>query len=773
VLVVASALAVLVAAPARAATLTVTATTDSIAADGACTLREAVAAADAPGTPSDCGPASADANTIVLGPHTYTLSIAPVFTPPGNDDVHTGDLNVTAGGGALTIAGAGAGVTTISATTLGDRLFDIAAGANVAIRDLKLTGGHAPDGATGQQTFSGPGEPGGAGGNGGAISNAGTLAVTDATIISNVAGHGGDGGTFQSIANNSNPGGTGGSGGAGGGIYNGNTGTLTLNGVTLAQNVAGTGGTGGKGEDGGSGPAGVGGNGGCCGDGGGVANAGGTVVVSASTISANHAGDGGNGGQGGPDTGAVAGAAGSGAGGSSGGGISSVGGSISITNSTLSSNVTGVGGNGGLGGNGAAPGVKGGAGGGAGFGSAGGGVRVTSAPGALVNVTVYANQVGGPGTPGAGGNGSTVGAGGAAGQPAFAGGVYDTGLPATILTGTLLAANQLGNCGGVTLDDGGHNLSFGDASCPLTFATGDPRLGVLADNGGPTQTFALGPGSAAIDKIPATGAGCPATDQRGAPRPGGVSCDIGAYEIAPPSANATAATDLTATSATINGSATANDASATTDFEYGLTTAYGSQTTVAPIGGAGPVALSAPLTGLTPQTTYHYRLVATSADGTTASLDATFTTPSIPPASIPPPSITTPPLSAKPKLTHLKIAPSAFLAAPATHHRKTGTTITYTDSAAAKTTFVVLHAVVGVKHGSGCVKKPKHGHGKACTRYVKVGSFSHTDTAAANKLHFTGQVGGHKLARGRYRLAATPKLGTTAGTTVTVSFRVE
>jgi hypothetical protein len=49
----------------------------------------------------------------------------------------------------------------------------------------------------------------------------------------------------------------------------------------------------------------------------------------------------------------------------------------------------------------------------------------------------------------------------------------------------------------------------------------------LQDNGGPTQTTALEPGSAAIDHV-SDGALCPATDQRGAPRM--IPCDIGAYD---------------------------------------------------------------------------------------------------------------------------------------------------------------------------------------------------------------------------------------------------
>ena len=78
----------------------------------------------------------------------------------------------------------------------------------------------------------------------------------------------------------------------------------------------------------------------------------------------------------------------------------------------------------------------------------------------------------------------------------------------------------------------GHNLD-GDGSCRLT-ASGDlpsrpPLIGPLADNGGPTDTAALLPGSPALDAA----VDCPATDQRGVARPQGAACDIGAYEQTP------------------------------------------------------------------------------------------------------------------------------------------------------------------------------------------------------------------------------------------------
>jgi hypothetical protein len=75
-----------------------------------------------------------------------------------------------------------------------------------------------------------------------------------------------------------------------------------------------------------------------------------------------------------------------------------------------------------------------------------------------------------------------------------------------------------------------------DATCPCEHS-GDPGLGVLADNGGGTLTHALLSGSPAIDCIPATACSLP-YDQRGQPRPIHVSsnaavCDVGAFEWQP------------------------------------------------------------------------------------------------------------------------------------------------------------------------------------------------------------------------------------------------
>lgn len=60
----------------------------------------------------------------------------------------------------------------------------------------------------------------------------------------------------------------------------------------------------------------------------------------------------------------------------------------------------------------------------------------------------------------------------------------------------------------------------------------DPQLGTLGDHGGFGATLLPAAGSPAIDAGDA--AACPATDQRGVPRPQGAGCDLGAIEVVPP-----------------------------------------------------------------------------------------------------------------------------------------------------------------------------------------------------------------------------------------------
>ena len=100
------------------------------------------------------------------------------------------------------------------------------------------------------------------------------------------------------------------------------------------------------------------------------------------------------------------------------------------------------------------------------------------------------------------------------------------------------------NCALGPLVSNGDNLQTGDeAECGFDSTAGDgdlknadPDLQPLADNGGPTLTHALSPTSPAIDAVTGACPGTSATDQRGFSRPGFGSaiCDIGAYEFTHP-----------------------------------------------------------------------------------------------------------------------------------------------------------------------------------------------------------------------------------------------
>ena len=75
------------------------------------------------------------------------------------------------------------------------------------------------------------------------------------------------------------------------------------------------------------------------------------------------------------------------------------------------------------------------------------------------------------------------------------------------------------------------NNSFCVNGSSFAVFTGDPKLGPLADNGGPTRTHLPRPGSPLINAIPSFEAG---NDQRGIPRPQGDALDIGAVEVVVP-----------------------------------------------------------------------------------------------------------------------------------------------------------------------------------------------------------------------------------------------
>jgi hypothetical protein len=269
-----------------------------------------------------------------------------------------------------------------------------------------------------------------------------------------------------------------------------------------------------------------------------------------------------------------------------GGGVDIDGGTASITNTTITNNI--------------GP-------------NDGGGVDIdTNGAVAFVNDTINGNS-----TSTTGGNG---------------GGVWIEGSNVSFLN--TIVANNTGlpgheDCNDHSSTDLGHNLdSTGTCFTPSASngdITANPVLGPLQNNGGQTDTEALLAGSPAINA--GSNTGCPSTDQRGVTRPQGLACDIGAYEAAPPIVSTGAATAVTTTSATLHGTVNPDNLPTTYHFQYGTTTAYGHSTPSLSAGSDYAVhAVAAAISGLAPGTTYHFRIVATNATGTSVGVDRTFTT---------------------------------------------------------------------------------------------------------------------------------------------------
>ena len=314
--------------------------------------------------------------------------------------------------------------------------------------------------------FSGNSGPAGGGG----INNAGALMVMNSTFSGNVTSLGG---AIQNIS----------SGSAtvadsrlsensssivGGGIYN--FGTLTVTSVTFSANSA-------------------------VGNGGGLANNTGRAALVNVTFSGNSA--------------------------LVGGGLDNlISGTVALTNVTFSGNSA----------------------------EDGGGIEIQQGTLTLANSTLFSNTALFGGGLGNVHGAATLANVTLAGNSASSGAeLYDIGLQATqtiTLLNTIVGPSASGaNCfvdaaSVASPTSGGYNLSS-DGTCTAYFnQPGDmnnanPNLGPLANNGGPTLTQMPTPPSPAIDAIPFGVNGCGATlttDQRGAPRPIHLKCDIGAVE---------------------------------------------------------------------------------------------------------------------------------------------------------------------------------------------------------------------------------------------------
>ncbi len=460
-------------------TITVTTTSDVIASDGECALREAIIAANTDMAFNEC-PAGNGADTIVFDP-ALTADFVLTLTDANEDQAQTGDLDIS---GTVTISGTGQ---TVIDGNDSDRVFHVLSGARLTLAGVTVQHGN----------------PGAA--NGGGIYTVGGLTVSNSTITANHSGGIYNAGGLLELTNvdidnnlngyglyNANTGSLNYSGGSvsgneGGGIYN-NASPATLTNLNIISNTIGggvynitslsssrltisqsvvmsntttTNGGGifneGIGADMDIFDTRIRGNT-AVSSGGGIYNNG-IMDINGSTLDNNSA--------------------------RSGGGIEHSGVSLHITNSTISGNSV----------------------------SDNGGGFYNKGSATLTHVTLSGNTANGPDT---GGN------------------IFNDEALLTLQNSIVANSPTDGNCfySAGTVTSSGNNLDDGN-TCNFTHA-GDivntnPLLGPLQNNGGPTFTQALLSGSPAINE--ANSAFCPATDQRGFTRPA-AACDIGAYEAA-------------------------------------------------------------------------------------------------------------------------------------------------------------------------------------------------------------------------------------------------
>lgn len=166
--------------------------------------------------------------------------------------------------------------------------------------------------------------------------------------------------------------------------------------------------------------------------------------------------------------------------------------------------------------------------------------------------------------------------------------------------------------------------------------TANPLLGSLANNGGPgMDTMLPGSGSPAL-KAGTTTVALP-TDERGTARPAAGPIDLGAVQVSvgatPPPPPPTpvvvdgAASSVTPSKATLNATVDPEGVATSYYFQYGTSAKYGSKTKTTSAGaGTSAVPVSATISKLTTGRTYHWRIVATNANGTSDGIGRIFST---------------------------------------------------------------------------------------------------------------------------------------------------
>jgi uncharacterized repeat protein (TIGR01451 family) len=443
-----------------------------------------------------------------------------------------------------------------------------------------------------------------------------------------------------------------------------------------------------------------------------------------------------------------------------------------------------------------------------------GGALNSGAPTRIVNSTFTANHAGDPTHNGDGGamevSNAVLVNDTISGNECFNGGGCGGGFIGSLSAAdTIIAGNTdnsaaVDNCAGaVTIT--GPDLENG-TDCKFTSdgsKQGNPLLGPLADNGGPTPTMLPEPGSPAIDS--GTDATCAAQDQRGGarPAPGGGPCDIGAVEVdsladltilgkvspttvalgggvaytltainqGPDPALAASLQNLLPAGATFVGANTsAGSCSGSTTLTCALgTLAPGASVTVnvsASLGLAGVgtdiASAHAPATDPTPEDNQVSILASVLAPTLTPTLTPTPTPNQAPTLNQAPTTA-----SVRPVLSMVTISPARFRVGsaptPTSASKRTprGTSIDFELNVPARVSILLQHRLSGRRQGKRCLTSTagKRQHGPPCTRLVAVGTLTRTGTGGANRIAFSGRIGSHALAAGGYLATLTATAG--------------
>ncbi len=669
-----------------------------------------------------------------------------ITVPAGQITLTTGPLAVAKN---LTISGAGSGATTISGNDA-SRVFTITASPVVTLSGMKITHGKDVKGAgllaTGEVTLvdvavtaNHAGGGGVSGFGGGVALGRGSYRLIDSSVTENTAGGGfegagfgggleyeppGNGASFSlsltrsRVSGNQAGGGATESAGFGGGISASSGFEAGSIAITLASSVVSNNVAGGKGVE-------------AAGFGGGLELSSGgakntlSLVLERSAVTGNAAGGGAS-----QSTGF-------------GGGIDFVSGGAEVTQ-TLTSSDTTISAN------------SSGGGGAVGF---GGGVLFGTGTATFSYDTIAANSAGG---------------GGGAGQ----GGGLEVGTGAGSVSDSILAANAGGNCA-TPLPSGGNNIDDG-TSCGFAGANDrsgvDAKLGPLGDHGGLSPTQIPLAGSPAIDR--GNPAGCTSADQRGVSRPQAEGCDIGAVELVKPSVATGAASGVSSETATVGGSIDANFSATSYHVDYGTTTAYGNFTAAASAGEDGLAhAVSATLSKLKPNTFYHYRLVASNAEGTVIGGDATLTTR---PAQVafPVPLIVLPraPGLGSASLTNTRFRVGRSATAIVARRAPVGTRFRFKLSTAATVQISIARLLPGLRKGHSCLApsvRLRRAHAKHCTRALAIGKLTRaSQRTGLNSIAFSGRIGKRALAPGEYRAVLSASNGGGRSIPVVLKFTV-